>query len=188
MNIMACLKKMMALLITSAIVCPLMGCDVPQKHQSPQELAEGYYWYEAVFLDTEDVENVFKAVSVHFPEYEIVPDIFHVTTQYKPEPEHESLYGSPVTVHIIGYTCGSVQDKQEDIISQNEGFLVEVTSPDEEMQALIDSCDRIWHITGSYTAAAKYTGALDFSDAMPLDITLEGVYGKADSDGNVILK
>ncbi|MBQ6518082.1 MAG: hypothetical protein IJI14_05135 [Anaerolineaceae bacterium] len=61
-----------------------------------------------------------------------------------------------------------------------------ISSKNEEMQRLIDSYDRNWHITGSYTEAAKYTGQFDFSNAAPLDITLEGTFGLADSDGNII--
>ena len=64
---------------------------------------------------------------------------------------------------------------------------MEVSSTDEEMQALIDSCDKQLHITGSYSVAAKYTGQLDFSGVTPIEITIEGVFGIADSDGAVIL-
>lgn len=123
-----------------------------------------------------------------YPKYEYVPDAFHVTTQYKPEPRHEALYGTPVTVHIIGYASGSVQDVQENITSENEGLLVELSSTDAAMQALIDSCDKIWHITGSYSYAAKYTGELDFANGAPIEATIEGVFGVADSDGTVILE
>jgi hypothetical protein len=56
------------------------------------------------------------------------------------------------------------------------------------MQALIDNTDKNWHITGSYTGAAKYTEQLNFSDSTPVDITLEGVFGVADSDGNIVLE
>ena len=162
--------------------------ETEPKHQSPMELAEGYYWYEGFFLDQEDVENAFRTVEENYPKYEYIPDLFHVTTQYKPDPKHESLYGTPVAIHIIGYVSGVVEDLEEDITSDNEGLLVEVTSSDEDMQALIDSIDKVWHITGSYSAAAKYTGHLDFSDAVPSDMTIEGIFGMADSDGKVTLQ
>ena len=90
-------------------------------------------------------------------------------------------------MHIIGYTSGTVQDPEEGHISENEGFLIEVSSADEDMQALLDSIDRVWHITGSYSGAAKYTGKLDFSNAVPIDLTIEGVFGMADTKGTVIL-
>ena len=171
-----------------AVCCFFIGCGSPPKNQSPQEQAEGYYWYEAVILHNEEVEAAFRTASDHFPKYEYVPDAFHVTTKYKPELKHENLYGTAVTVHIIAYTAGAVQAPEEGLISENEGFLVEVSSADEEMQSLLDSCDRIWHITGSYTGAAKYTGQLDFSNAIPIDVTIEGVFGLADSAGKVILE
>ena len=130
--------------------------------------------------------KIFSTVSDDYPKYEFTPDVFHITTQYKPDPKHEELYGKPVTICIIGYASGSVRDSEEDITSENEGLLVEFSSTDEEMQALIDSCDKVWHITGSYSVAAKYTGQLDFSDYTPVDITIEGVFGLADSNGKVI--
>ncbi len=34
-----------------------------QIHQSEQELAEGYYWYEAIFLDGEEIQTAFQSVS-----------------------------------------------------------------------------------------------------------------------------
>ena len=139
-------------------------------------------------MNKEDVEAAFRTASDHFPNYKYVPDAFHVTVQLKPEPKHESLYGTAVTVHIIGYTSGAVQDPEEDVISENEGFLVEVSSADKDMQALLESINRVWHITGSYSGAAKYTSQLDFSNAVPIDITIEGVFGVADTTGKVILE
>ena len=65
---------------------------------------------------------------------------------------------------------------------------MELSSTDEKMQALIDSIDKTWHITGSYTVAAVYTNQLDFSDCTPVDITIEGVFGMADSDEVVVLE
>lgn len=159
-----------------------------QKHQSPQEQTEGYYWYEAVFLDAEEVEQVFSMESDDYPNFEFVPESFHVTTQFKPETKNEDLYGTPVTIHIIGYASGSVQDTQENITSNNEGLLVELSSTDEMMQALIDNYDKTYHITGSYSVGAKYTEQLDFSNVTPIDITIEGVFGMADSNGTVILE
>lgn len=49
------------------------------KHQNQQKQAEGYYWYEAVFLDKKEVEKIFSMVSDGYPKYEIVPDGYHVT-------------------------------------------------------------------------------------------------------------
>ena len=56
------------------------------------------------------------------------------------------------------------------------------------MQALIDSTDMTYHITGSYTGGGKYTDQLDFANGTPLDITIEGVFGMSDNDGNVTLE
>ncbi len=164
------------------------GSKPKQGNQSAMERAQGYYWYEAVFLDKQDVEKAFKSVSEDFPKYDVSPFEYHVTTEFKPNPKHEELYGSTVIIHITGYTYGSVPDTEEDIVSYNEGFVVDILSPDEKMQEYIMECDKIWHITGSYTKGGKYTEQLDFSDATPVDIMIKGVFGIGDSKGNIILE
>ncbi len=188
MRMQPCCKKMLWFLAAIAVWFFPAGCKHSRRNQSPQELAEGYYWYEAVFLQKEEVEAAFRTVSDDYPSYEYVPDGFHVTTQYKPEQKHENLYGTTVTVHITGYLSGTVHDMEESLVSENEGFHVEVSSADRQMQSLLDSYDRNWHITGSYSGAAKYTGRLDFSDAIPIDLTIEGVFGLGDNTGKLILE
>ena len=59
---------------------------------------------------------------------------------------------------------------------------MEISSADEGMQALIDSCDKIWHITGSYSVGAKYTEQLDFSKIIPIDKTVDGIFGTAEAN------
>ena len=93
-----------------------------------------------------------------------------------------------MTVHIIRYAYGSIQDVQDNTASDNEGLLVEISSTDKRMQALIDSIDKTFHITGSYTGEARYTGQLDFSEGTPIDITIKGVFGMSDNDENVTIK
>ena len=188
MRIPARFQRIMALLLTLFVFRASSAFSSSPQNQSPQEQAEGYYWYEAVFLNSEEVQEIFGMVSGNYPKYEFVPGHFHVTTQYKPEIRHENLYGLPVTVHITGYVFGSVQDTQENLASDNEGLRVELSAADKELQDLIDGIEKNWHITGSYSVAAKYTGQLDFSGAAPVDITIEGVFGMDDSDGMMILK
>ena len=93
-----------------------------------------------------------------------------------------------VTVHITGYKYGTVIDPEDGSASQNEGLKVEVPAEDSEMQELLDSLDRNWHITGSYSTAARYTKYMDFSDAAPLDFTIIGKFGRCDSDGKLMLE
>ncbi len=139
-------------------------------------------------MDRESVETAFKSVSKNYPKFDFVPRMFHVTTAFKPEPKHEELYGSVVRIHIMGYTYGSIPDEKEGVVSHNEGFIVEASSPDQKMQELLDNNDNFLHITGSYTVGAKYTGLLDFLNAIPVDMTIEGVFGIGDSNGIIILE
>ena len=182
------IRSILTVLAVTAVSFSLAGWQSAEKHQSSEELAEGYYWYEAVFLDKEKAADIFRSISENYPDYEILPHSFHVTTEFKPEKRHKSLYGMPVSVHITGYVSGPVRDEDGHILSYNEGVLVEVTSENEEMQELLTSLDKIWHITGSYTESAKYTEYLDFSNAKPVDITIEGTFGIGDSDGKFTLE
>ena len=137
--------------------------NIKQKSQEEQEI--GYYYYEGIFLQADEVLEIFEMVSDEYPLYSVVPDQFHVTTEYLPEIKHEELYGAEVTVHITGYKYGTAIDPEDGSVSQNEGLKVEVLSEDPEMQNLLDSIDKNWHITGSYMTAARYTKYMDFSDA-----------------------
>ena len=158
------------------------------KHKSKEELEIGYYYYEGIFLSTEEVTAAFRSVSDEFPRYPVIPEPFHITTEYMPNTTHDNLYGTEVTVHIMGYKYGTSLDESDGSTSENEGFKVEVTSENSKMQELLDSIDKNWHITGSYTTAARYTKYMDFSDAEPVDFKLTGTFGWCDSDDNLVLK
>ena len=179
-------QKGITFLLSRPILWLCSAAEASQVPPNHQKLATGYFWYEAIFLDKEEVEKAFNEASGNYPRYMIVPVNYHVTTHFMPEPKHERLYGKHVTVHIIGYANGSVQDTRDNIASENEGLLVELSSTDEEIQALIDSCDKKLHITGSYSVAAMYTEWLDFSDCIPIDKTIGGVFGFGDSNGTII--
>ena len=186
------------MLRTAVILClclSLCGCgssggrqdQQENAHKSRQEEEEGYYYYEGIFLSAEDVTEAFRSASDHYPRYPVVPEEFHVTTEFLPAATHENLYGTEVTVHITGYIYGTAKDKTGDPASDNEGFVVELQSEDAEMQELLNSFEKNWHITGSYTIGAKYTEYLDFSEASPVDFTITGTFGKCDSDGVLVL-
>lgn len=167
-----------------------VGDQSPQEieHKSQEELDTGYYYYEGIFLPAEEVIQAFKTASDDYPRFSVVPDQFHVTTEYLPETTHDNLYGTEVSVHITGYKYGTSIDPEDGSASQDEGFKVETLSEDSEMQAFLDGIDRNWHITGSYTTAARYTKYMDFSDADPVDFTIIGRFGRCDSEGNLILE
>ena len=153
-------------------------------HQSDTEKARGYYYYEAIFLDKDTVLKAFKQAAPDYPKNDFTPPEYHVTTAFKPEEKHTSLYGTKVTVHITGYTSGTVYRDDGAGESSNEGFLVELSTDNEELQELLDSYDKVMHITGSYSAEGYYTEYLDWDKAVPMDITLTGTFGGADSDEN----
>ena len=184
-------KKMPGVVIVLCLCLVLCCCSSPDtdevRHKSKEEIEIGYYYFEGIFLSTEEVTKAFRSASDEFPRYPVVPETFHITTEYMPETTHENLYGTEVTVHITGYKYGTSIDETDGSTSENEGFKVEVTSQDPEMQDLIDSIHKTWHITGSYTTAARYTKYMDFSDAEPVDFMLTGTFGWSDSDNKLVL-
>lgn len=192
------MKKLTAILVALMMLLALAGCHAKKPaadattttatsekgHQSDAEKARGYYYYEAIFLDKDEVLNAFKQAAPDYPKNDLTPPEFHVTTAFQPEEKHTSLYGTKVTVHIVGYASGTVHRDDGAGESSNEGFLVELSTDNEEMQALLDSYDKVWHITGSYSAEGYYTEFLDWSKTTPMDITVTGTFGGADSDEN----
>ena len=184
-------KKAIRTVLLACLCLGLFGCGAPADepmHKSKEEQDIGYYYYEGVFLETEEVTAAFESASDAFPRYPVVSKPFHITTEYMPETTHESLYGAEVTVHITGYKYGTSTDKADGSTAEVEGFSVEVKSEDPGMQALLDSIHKTWHITGSYTTAARYTKYMDFSDAEPMDLTLTGTFGWCDSDNKMVLE
>lgn len=192
------MKKLTAILVALMMLLALAGCHAKKPaadattttatsekgHQSDAEKARGYYYYEAIFLDKDEVLNAFRQAAPDYPKNDLTPPEFHVTTAFQPEEKHTSLYGTKVTVHIVGYTSGTVHRDDGAGESSNEGFLVELSTDNEEMQALLDSYDKVWHITGSYSAEGYYTEFLDWSKTTPMDITVTGTFGGADSEEN----
>lgn len=192
------MKKLTAILLSLMMLVCLAGCNAKnaettttttvaateQGHQSDAEKARGYYYYEGIFLDTDEVKKAFLQAEPGYPKNELTPPEFHVTTAFKPEEIHNDLYGTEVTVHIVGYASGTVYRDDGAGESSNEGFLVEVSSDNEDMQALLDSYDKVWHITGSYSAEGYYTEYLDWDKATPMDITVTGTFGGSDSNAD----
>lgn len=192
------MKRSTAILVALMMLLALAGCQAKKPaadattttatsekgHQSDAEKARGYYYYEAIFLDKDEVLKAFKQAAPDYPKNALTPPEFHVTTAFKPEEKHTSLYGTKVTVHITGYTSGTVRRDDGAGESSNEGFLVELSTDNGEMQELLDSYDKVMHITGSYSAEGYYTEFLDWSKMTPMDITLTGTFGGADSDEN----
>lgn len=167
------------------LCCLISACGDANKNQSQSEKNEGYYQYEAIFLPKDEIVAAFKKVSSNYPKYTVTPKNYHVTTEFKPKEKHENFYGEVVKIHITAYAYGEITDAEGKILSSNEGFSVEVSSENENLQELLDSYKKHWHITGSYTEAGKYTENLDFAAAAPLDITIFGTFGIADSDDNI---
>ena len=116
------------------------------------------------------------------------PQEFHVTTEFLPSVTHEDLYGTEVFVHITCYKFGTATDPKDGTTSENEGLKVEVQSENPKMQELLDSFNKNWHISISYTIGGKYTEYMDFSDAEPVSITLTGKFGSCDSNGKLMLE
>ena len=139
--------------------------------------------YEAVFVDDDEIYSFFTEVRGDAP-YRNVKTEFHITTAFIPEEDARELYGSEITVLITGYIDGEAT-MDDGRTTRNEGFKVELLSSDPEMMEYLDESPIIFHITGSYMDAAKYTGQLDFSEAQPVYFATTGIFGAFLSDDSV---
>ena len=142
--------------------------------------------YEAIFLDNDEISNLFTEVRGEAAPFDKVTKDFHVTTAFMPETAHSQWYGAKVTVHITAY---AVQDVKADdgSTTSNEGFKAEVTSDNKELNEYLESLGKNYHITGAYKDGAKYTEYVDFSQGEPMDVTVTGTFGGSMSDGVIDL-
>ncbi len=142
--------------------------------------------YEAIFLDNDEISNLFTETRGETAPFDKVTKDFHVTTAFMPETAHSQWYGAKVTVHITAY---AVQDVKADdgSTTSNEGFKAEVTSDNKELNEYLESLGKNYHITGAYKDGAKYTEYVDFSQGDPMDVTVTGTFGGSMSDGVIDL-
>ena len=155
---------------------------------TPSETADSVYVvYEAIFLDNDEVANIFKSIRKDEAPFDKVTTDYHVTSAFMPESDHKQWYGSKVNVHISKYKIQEVKMDDGNMTS-NEGLKVELTSENEELNEYLISLNKNFHITGSYIDAAKYTDLFDFSDGEDLDIDIMGTFGGFYSDGNIYLE
>lgn len=124
----------------------------------------GDYYYTGCFLDSASsklikTKRLGKALSNP-------NEILHMTVQFKPEPIDETLFGEKIRIKVVGYG----------IDKENEGFLVEAHSDNQDVQQLIDAIE-IPHITMSIGANGKHrnTRNLQFEKIEPFSVS--GIYG-----------
>lgn len=169
------------------LILALAGCA---QAGEPAESAEGgpekEVIYEAVFLDHDEITELFASVRGEAPPFDGVTKDYHVTTAFRPEEAHPDWYGEQVSVHITAYAVQDVK-KDDGQTTSNEGFKVEMTSENEGLAAYLDLLETNYHITGSYKDAPKYTGYVDFSAGEPMDVYVVGTFGGYESDGTIDL-
>lgn len=131
--------------------------------------------YEAIFLNNEEINNIFLSIRGKTPLANF-PENYHVTTEFMPINTHEIWYGEKVDVHIIAYALQEV-DIEDGNKTTNEGLKVELFSNNKEFNNYLNSRDLNYHITGSYKELSRYTNNIDFFKGKKLDIHVTGIYG-----------
>lgn len=142
--------------------------------------------YEGIFLDNDEIQELFTEVRGKKAPYKNVTQDFHVTSQFMPEEAHTQWYGQQVTVHITAYAKQKVK-MDDGKMTANEGFKVELDSDNQELNDYLASLDNNYHITGAYKDGAKYTGQVDFSKGEKVDYTVTGTFGGYYSDNAIKL-
>ena len=189
--------RLAALVTALAMVASLAGCSnaassdasgnnssqaqETQEQQGEQEEQPSVV-YEAIFLNNDEVQNLFVQARGETAPYANMATDFHVTTAFLPETAHSDWYGQTVTVHITTYACGEAKTDDGNITA-NEGLKAEVASNNEELNEYLSSLNKNFHITGSFKDAAKYTNYIDFTQGQPFEATLTGTFGAYLSSG-----
>ncbi len=160
---------------------PTNETNTPAENEIPR-----FVVYEAVFISNEEAIQVFQNIRRETPPYENIPSDYHVTCTFRPETDSHQLYGTDVVIHGYLYKAGETMDGNGDPTG-NEGVLVNMSSANPGFQNYIDNIrDHVWHITGSYAEAPKFTSNLDFSDGTPVNFTITGKFGAQLSDRSIV--
>ena len=148
-----------------------------QESQSQsQEATETKAVYEAVFLDNAQISDLFAQARGNNAALAKVPSDYHITTAFQPETAHPEWYGQAINVHITTYAMQEV--KMEDgTLTENEGFKVELTSDNEQLNNYLASLNKNFHVTGSSKDAPRWTENIDFSQGQPFEANATGTFG-----------
>ena len=198
------------LVATAAIVAGMAGCSgtaaqqseggnqasteasqTPQTSQESQtqaqEATETKAVYEAVFLDNAQISDLFAQARGSNAALAKVPSDYHITTAFQPETAHPEWYGQTVNVHVTTYAMQEV--KMEDgTLTENEGFKVELTSDNEQLNSYLASLNKNFHITGSSKDAPRWTENIDFSQGQTFEANATGTFGAYMTDQTVKLQ
>ena len=198
------------LVATAAIVAGMAGCSgtaaqqseggnqssteasqTPQTSQESQSQAqentETKAVYEVVFLDNAQISDLFAQARGSNAALAKVPSDYHITTAFQPETAHPEWYGQTVNVHITTYAMQEV--KMEDgTLTENEGFKVELTSDNEQLNSYLASLNKNFHITGSSKDAPRWTENIDFSQGQTFEANATGTFGAYMTDQTVKLQ
>ncbi len=122
------------------------------------------YYYIGCFFDKEEEKRLLEHRQGPALEHRI--GSLHVTVEYLPGQVDTSLFGTEVEAIVTGYGNNG----------RNEGFSVEVSSADEDMQRLLDSIE-LPHITLSRAEDAESVGTkkLRFDPIEPFSV--KGKFG-----------
>ncbi len=198
------------LVATAAIVAGMAGCSgtaaqqseggnqsSTEASQSPQtsqesqsqaqEATETKAVYEAVFLDNAQIGDLFAQARGSNAALAKVPSDYHITTAFQPETAHPEWYGQTVNVHVTTYAMQEV--KMEDgTLTENEGFKVDLTSENEQLNNYLASLNKNFHITGSSKDAPRWTENIDFSQGQTFEANATGTFGAYMTDQTVKLQ
>ena len=197
------------LVATAAIVAGMAGCSGTAAQQSEggnqasteasqttqsqesqtqaQENTETKAVYEAVSLDNAQISDLFAQARGSNAALAKVPSDYHITTAFQPETAHPEWYGQTVNVHVTTYAMQEV--KMEDgTLTENEGFKVELTSENEQLNSYLASLNKNFHITGSSKDAPRWTENIDFSQGQPFEANATGTFGAYMTDQTVKLQ
>ena len=141
-----------------------------------QEATETKAVYEAVFLDNAQISDLFAQARGSNAALAKVPSDYHITTAFQPETAHPEWYGQTVNVHITTYAMQEVK-MDDGTLTENEGFKVELTSDNEQLNSYLASLNKNFHITGSSKDAPRWTEKIDFSQGQPFEANATGTFG-----------
>lgn len=139
--------------------------------------------WEALFIeDSKKINTIIKNLDLNSEELENKVINYHITTEFNPKIKHYDFYGVSAIITIKGYVIDyDIENPYHSDKTSAKGFVVsDIQTTNKELQDYINSIDKKFHVTTSYSCAAVDMNYADYNKIIPYKFKVVAKFGGYD--------